>query len=156
VICGITGQRRFDDQAPSLLLQRNIKDKLKKKFNELKATKIISGMALASDTLAVEVAIELKIPFIAALPFIGQEQYYSFYDKEKYHNLLTEAESVEIISKNGFANWKYQIRNQWIVDHCDVLIAIFQPTTTSGGTKNCIDYANKVKRNVIIIDPKAS
>lgn len=155
MICGITGQRRFDNKYPSHQLKQHIKLKLKEKFVELAATKIISGMALSSDTLAVEVAIELKLPFIAALSFPEQDAYWSSADKKKYNDLLELAENVEIVNKSGYASWKYQARNQWIVDNCDVLIAVFQPTTTFGGTKNCIDYANVVKRTVVIIDPKA-
>ena len=43
---------------------------------------------------------------------------------------------------------KMQKRNEFMVDNCDILIALWNGT--SGGTKNCINYAKK-KENVQII-----
>ena len=38
-----------------------------------------------------------------------------------------------------------------MVDYCDLLIGIYKGG--GGGTKNCLDYAAKVKRKVVVYDP---
>jgi len=43
-------------------------------------------------------------------------------------------------------------RNIWMVDNCDFLISVWDGT--SGGTKNCVDYAISKKKDIIRIDPK--
>ena len=47
---------------------------IEKQLQQLKPEKIISGMAIGADTIAVQVAIKNNIPFIAAIPFVGQEK----------------------------------------------------------------------------------
>jgi uncharacterized phage-like protein YoqJ len=44
-----------------------------------------------------------------------------------------------------------QDRNIWMVDHCDALIAVWDGT--SGGTANCVRYAQKVGKPIVFIDP---
>ena len=46
---------------------------------------------------------------------------------------------------------RMQARNQWMVDHCQLLIAVFDGSP--GGTKNCVDYALRVRREIRLIDP---
>jgi uncharacterized phage-like protein YoqJ len=36
--------------------------------------------------------------------------------------------------------WVYEVRNRWMVDNSDKVLAWWDGT--SGGTKNCIDYAD--------------
>ena len=44
-----------------------------------------------------------------------------------------------------------QIRNQWMVDNCELLIAVFDGT--SGGTANCVNYAKSIRKNTVVINP---
>ena len=52
----------------------------------------------------------------------------------------------------GYAGYKLQKRNEWMVDHCDILIAVWDGT--SGGTANCVNYAQSVNKEKIFIDPR--
>lgn len=45
-----------------------------------------------------------------------------------------------------------QKRNEWMVDNCDILIAVWDKSP--GGTKNCVDYAESKKKQIIYINPK--
>ncbi len=47
-----------------------------------------------------------------------------------------------------------QKRNEWMVDNCDMLVAVWDGT--DGGTYNCIDYAKRMKKPRILIDPNIS
>src|SRR5574343_274271 len=133
-------------------LQQYISKELRRVLLEINPTQAISGMALGVDQYAAEVCIELKIPFIAAVPCEGQEKIWPEPSRIKYNQILAKAEKVELVSPGGYAAWKMQIRNKWMVDHCDVLIGVFDGT--SGGTANCISYAKSIGKKIIIINPK--
>lgn len=122
------------------------------KLKELKPEKVISGMALGIDQWAAFIAYQLDIPFIAAIPFINQESKWPLVSQQAYHKLLKLAVGQVIVSEGTYSPDKMQIRNEWMVDHCDTLIAIWDGS--SGGTANCVAYAEKVKKPIIKINPK--
>lgn len=117
----------------------------------LKPDKCISGMALGVDQWAALVCIKMKIPFIAAVPFVGQESIWPDKSKELYKKILEKAEQVEIVSEGGYSVGKLQVRNQWMVDNCDMLVAVFDGS--KGGTHNCVKYAEKKGKEVFLIKP---
>jgi uncharacterized phage-like protein YoqJ len=126
---------------------------LEKTLKELQPTEAISGMALGIDSWAANICIKLGIPFTAAIPFIGQEKAWPQASQKTYHALLNKAAKQVIVSEGGYTAAKMQIRNEWMVDRCDTLIAVFRQTETSGGTFNCIRYAQSIGKKIIFIDP---
>src|SRR6266849_933968 len=69
----------------------HICQQLEKVLKELKPEKAISGMALGVDMYAANVCIKLGIPFVAAIPFIGQEKAWPQSSQKTYHLLLGKA-----------------------------------------------------------------
>lgn len=126
---------------------------LERVLKELKPEKAVSGMALGADSYAANVCIKLGIPFVAAIPFVGQEKAWPIASQKTYHALLKRASEQVIVSEGGYAAYKMQVRNEWMTDRCDILIAIYNGDT-SGGTFNCIQYAKSIDRQIIYIDPK--
>src|SRR5690242_2888513 len=120
----------------------HINKELKKLLEEIKPDKAISGMALGFDQWAAEVCLDLNIPFIAAVPHIGQEKMWPQESKDNYEYLISKASEVVIVSEGCYAPYKMQIRNQWMADRCDKLIACFDGS--AGGTYNCIQYAKSI------------
>lgn len=131
-----------------LHVYKEIESTLKK----LNPDKVISGMALGVDQIAAYIAYKLKIPFIAAVPFEGQEKAWPFKSQHIYKILLKNAIETVIVCDGGYAGYKLQKRNEWMVDHCDILIAVWDGT--SGGTANCVNYAQSVNKEIIFIDPR--
>jgi uncharacterized phage-like protein YoqJ len=136
-----------------------IRARMRDALRELTPTKTISGMALGVDQDFAQVSIELAIPFIAAVPFIGQDDRWPSSSQEYYWWLMWRADEVVAVTPgvytrtNKQAREEMQIRNQWMVNHCDVLIAIWDGS--SGGTGNCVRYAERTKPNQIYrINPK--
>lgn len=111
------------------------------------ATNVISGMALGWDMAIAEAAIVLDIPFVAAVPFRGQESRWPKNTQERYFSLLSLAKDVVYVCEDGYAPWKMQKRNEWLVDNSDLVIALWNGT--SGGTSNCIKYAEKIDKKII-------
>jgi uncharacterized phage-like protein YoqJ len=124
---------------------------IEKALIELRPTKAISGMALGVDQWAANICVKLGIPFIAAIPFAGQENVWPEESKRIYRLLLARSTEQHIVSKGGYSARKLQIRNEWMVDNCNKLIAIWDGSR--GGTGNCVNYAHTVNREVHRIDP---
>lgn len=106
----------------------------------------ISGMALGFDQDAADVCVEMAIPFIAAIPFLGQEKVWPLSSRKHYERLLSKASEVIVVSPGGYASFKMQKRNEWLVDHSELLIACWDGS--DGGTGNCVKYAEKMGREI--------
>lgn len=100
---------------------------------------VIIGMALGWDQAFAFAAYDLKIPYIAAVPFHGQEKLWPEQARATYRKLLDRAAHVHIICDGDFEPWKMQRRNEWMVDNSDRLCALWNGT--GGGTANCVRYA---------------
>lgn len=125
---------------------------IEKHLIALKPEKVIVGGALGVDTWAANIAYKLKIPFILAVPFKGQELAWPPSSQNIYNRMLEKSLEVVIVSDGGYSAAKMQIRNQWMVDRADILIGIWNGST--GGTGNCINYAKSKNKKIILIDPK--
>jgi uncharacterized phage-like protein YoqJ len=114
-------------------------------------SKIISGMAIGYDTWLAQIAYKLGIPFIAAVPFVGQESRWPESSKELYRKLLSLACDVVIVSDGSYSPEKMQIRNEYMVNHSDKVLACWNGSV--GGTGNCVRYATSIGKEIIRINP---
>jgi uncharacterized phage-like protein YoqJ len=161
MIVAVTGHRpdklgtdHYSGYAPENPLRAWIKAQLREQLRLRRPFRPlygITGMAIGVDQDFAEVCIELQIPFVAAVPFIGQERQWPKHARERYVELLAQACDVEIVCAGGYERWKMLARNQWMVDHCNALIAVFDGT--AGGTASTVLYADSIKREVQRIDP---
>lgn len=106
--------------------------------------KTISGMALGWDMAFAQASADLGIPFVAAVPFDGQDAKWPPESRAAYWKLMRLASRTHIASTGGYEPHKMQVRNEWMVDHCTRLAALWDGS--SGGTGNCIKYARRVGR----------
>lgn len=112
-------------------------------LKEQRPEKVITGMALGWDTAVAMAAYCLGIPFIAAVPFTGQQYNWDPEHIRRYHEILTAAEAVHTITAGGYSAHAMEIRNRWMVDHADRMVALWDGS--GGGTGNCIRYAKRKK-----------
>lgn len=56
-----------------------------------------------------------------------------------------------IVCPGGYSAEKMQTRNEWMVNVCNKIAAVWDGTP--GGTANCVKYARKMKREIIEINP---
>lgn len=108
---------------------------------------VIVGMALGWDTALAEAALELNIPLTAAVPFKGQELKWSVDTQKLYHEILAKAKRVVIVSEGGYSADKMDIRNRWMVDNSNTILAMHDGS--AGGTNNCVKYAKKKDKPII-------
>lgn len=103
----------------------------------------ISGVARGVDIWAAEIVLRLRnegenVKLICASPYEGFERGWSADWQQRYNAVLRDADLVRYICP-GYSRACFQIRNEWMVNHSSLVIAVFngQPS----GTKNTIDYA---------------
>lgn len=110
----------------------------------------ISGMARGVDIWAAEIVLERKmsnpdIRLICALPHPDFERSWKDLWQQRYREILARADWIKTI-RPTFSMASYQRRNEWMVDHSALVIAIYNGT--KGGTRNTIEYAERHGINV--------
>jgi uncharacterized phage-like protein YoqJ len=108
-------------------------------------TKVISGMAIGWDQAVAWASVNNGIPFIAAVPFVGQADIWPKEAQEEYHHLLSLAEEVVIVCEGKFAPHKFHVRDQWMVDHGDEMIALWNGNKY-GGTYATVKLTKKAEK----------
>jgi uncharacterized phage-like protein YoqJ len=129
--------REWDMKGP---ISQKIYTELDRLVQQLRPTKMITGMALGVDILFANVAFNRKIPFVAAIPCLNQEKKWSESQQKLYWRILNDPLcSVHYVSIKPYSPSCMQKRNEWMVDNCQVLISIWDGSP--GGTANCVMYA---------------
>ena len=116
---------------------------------------VVTGMALGTDQMFAAHAIRLAaseefkgtLTVEAAVPCKGQEKQWPEASQHIYNVLLSGCDSVTFVSDKGYTPKAMQDRNEYMVDKANVLLSVYDGQS-SGGTKNCIDYA---KRNGVAV-----
>ncbi|MDR0918249.1 MAG: DUF1273 domain-containing protein [Oscillospiraceae bacterium] len=115
--------------------------------------KFLSGMARGIDLLAAEYIIELKkshpLQLFAIRPFATHGEDFKGEWACCYNYVLSKCDSVIVVSPQ-YAKDSYKRRNFYMVDHSTHLIAVVK--NYNSGTGQTIAYANKLQKNVKILD----
>ena len=116
----------------------------------------ITGMAIGADQLFANAVIRLldsgvMCRLIAAVPFEGQDKIWPPRGKEIYRSILKRCE-VTYVSTPGYAAWKMQKRNKWMVDRATNVLAIWDGKQV-GGTYNAIQEAKRCGKKITIVSP---
>lgn len=133
---------------------------MKNYFNDIE--RIYTGMALGWDTAVAKTCAYLNVPFVACIPFKGQEKKWSPADKDSYYSLLELASEIVYVDEleqyqlsfsqpGEYHIVKLQKRNEYMIDQLqstDILLALWNKEN-SGGTYNCIKYAKNKNVNLI-------
>ena len=147
-----TGHRKIFDRYYPHRSWNKVCEETTRILEELKPTLIWSGGAMGFDSLIIDAAMAIGIAYSMAIPFKGQESRWNLESQERYQSYIKGAESVVIVSDGGYSVDKMQARNEYLVNNCDTLIALFNPRQ-GGGTMNCLNYAKKVGKPIIQINP---
>lgn len=152
MIYGVTGHRPdklqgYDSKAEQLLYNFAFHNLICHLSN---GDSILTGMAQGWDQAIALACHNLNIPFTAIIPFPNQDALWPRRARDDYRNLLKYATSAVLVSQGGFSTQKMQLRNQWIVDHSDSILAMHDGS--HGGTYNCLQYAEGKKPIVNLWD----
>lgn len=111
----------------------------------------ITGMAPGVDIWAAEIVLRLRDKEKLPLKLIAANPHPNFIDrwpdwKKRYIAIMNAADLTRDIC-DGYKRGVYQIRNEWMVDHSARVIAVWNGKPS--GTKNTVDYANRVNVPVV-------
>lgn len=114
-------------------------------------------MALGVDQIFALAVLELKqekydIKLICTIPCKNHPCKWTEDSKRIYYNILSKADEIVQVSDKPYQPYLMQLRNEYNVDRCDELLAIWDGIK-EGGTYNCIKYATTKKKHIKIINP---
>ncbi len=118
----------------------------------------ITGGALGVDQIAAEAVIYRRkhsarqgIKLIVGKPFPSQGSAWPKHAQEHLEKICEQADQVVNVSPDPYTREKMQIRNEWMVDRSHACCAVWHRGV--GGTANCVSYARKMWRPILIINP---
>lgn len=125
-----------------------------------------SGMALGADMLWAVLLLRMGIPLHCYIPFKGQELRWPPDSQRIYLKILNKATDIYVVDigkhcnfndflklpLGGYSGLKMQNRNIAMVNAVDILFKVHDGST--GGTANCIKYAESIGKNIVGINPK--
>ena len=159
VCCGITGHRKLfspetlEEKVKEALIQ--IKQNLPKKIQR----EILSPLAEGADRLAVKVILEEPdaiLRVVLPLPVEGYLQDFSnTRSEDEFKSYLNQAEEIIYLPPVENRNEAYRNAGYYVVDNCDILIALWDGKEAKGlgGTAEIVAYARKRGLPLIWIDP---
>ncbi|RUR77057.1 hypothetical protein PCC6912_40160 [Chlorogloeopsis fritschii PCC 6912] len=129
----------------------------KASLQKMQATEVISGMAIGFDQALATAAIKLNLPLTAAVPFAEQDAKWTPEDISRWENILFQAKTIVFVDRqDGYlvrsSPGQYHVdklkkRNQWMIDHCDEVLALYDGG--NGGTAHCVGYAESQEKYVL-------
>ena len=119
-------------------------------------TDFFNGMADGTDHYCAQIVLTLreKNPMLklhCVLPHEGQADKWSDSARERYQSILKQADSVDYVSYAYYDGCMLD-RNHRMVKSAGLLLAVYNGARRSG-TGATINYARKMGREIIVIDP---
>ncbi len=119
-------------------------------------TDFFSGMAEGTDTWAALAVLALKkenpaLKLHCILPCEGQADRWSASAQEVYFSILEQTDSVVYVGREYSKDCMLK-RNRYLVDHAACLLAVYNGEK-QGGTAMTVRYAQKLGREIIILNP---
>ena len=126
---------------------------------DLNVDTFISGLAIGVDQIAAESVIEARqrpgietnVQLIGAKPFPSQASRWPKPTYNHWEYVCSLCNHIYTISDDPYHPSKMQIRNQWMVNQSDYIIAVWDGTE-HGGTWNCIDFARSQNKRILLIN----
>jgi hypothetical protein len=91
----------------------------------------------------------MDIPFVAAIPFEGQESKWPPDSQAKYQWLLSKAYQKYYVSAPGWHPSKMHIRNEWMMKSAHQIVAVWDGSP--GGTASAVAAAQALKKTIHFI-----
>ncbi len=111
----------------------------------------LSGGAIGFDLIAAEEVLRFKeshsdVSLVIVIPFDDHDKKYSDEDKQRYGRVKILSDSVIVINQEGYSLAAYHMRNDFLVNNCNHLIAY-----SNGHGRGTISTINKaLKRGVMV------
>lgn len=152
---GVVGHRYFADRGIVYFIENNIRTILKAAVTIHRNVVALSALAIGADTIFGETALSLGVPLRVIRPF---ENYIRDFEdtrtRKRYMRLRDMAEGELKLAYSERSNAAYTAAMNYIVDHSDLLIAVWDGvgSNEAGGTAAAVAYAVATGRRWIHLD----
>lgn len=114
----------------------------------------ISGAALGVDQWAAEHVLALGANLTLALPFATYGENWPEKSRKYLDTLVKRAKRVHIVCNGPYEPYKTHMRNQWMIRHSQVVIAVWDGEK-GGGTASAVQIAKNAKKEIVRFNPKS-
>ena len=160
--CAFTGHRphklpwKDNEDAPRCIALKKALTEQIIALAEAGITDYFSGMAEGTDHYCAQIVLALReknpaLKLHCVLPHVGQEARWSDPARKRYHSVLKQADFIEYVSR-GYYDGCLIDRNHRLVESAALLLAVYNGVRRSG-TGSTVNYARKLGREIIVIDP---
>lgn len=161
-VCGFTGHRpsklpwRYNETDSRCVALKTVLTEQITALIEAGVTQFLSGIAEGTDIFCSEIVLALreknpKIKLHCILPCTAQAEKWSVSSQELYRSILGRADSVVYVSRDYHEKCMLD-RNRFLVEHAAALLAVYNGERR-GGTVATIRYAQKMGREIMVINP---
>lgn len=162
--CAFSGHRptrfsfKYDETHPACIkLKKVLAEQIDFLYRQ-GITDFYTGCALDIDLWAGEAVLPLmelhpEIKLHCVVPFAAQNQKWTPEQQARYHALLDRSSDI-FLTQEKYSEVCYYIRNRYLVDHADVILAVYDMQANKrSGTGYTVHYAQAQGKPIIAIDP---
>lgn len=164
--CAITGHRPAklrlgrEYSAASFRLRKKIYLQLVELYHK-GVHRFLLGGALGVDLWAGELLLSMKekmdfsdLEWALALPFEGYDKRWREQDRKRMEVIRAHSAEIVVVGDGVNPTRCYRLRNQYLVDHADCLLAVYDPSFSRSGTGMTLRYAEQKGLPLFVISPK--
>lgn len=112
----------------------------------------INGVALGVDQWSAKIVLKLKekyphIKLISAVPCKNQHKKWKAASRKEWQYIIDNSDQVIYVTEEEYNSKCMQERNEWMVLNSEIVIAVWNGT--SGGTGNCVKFAQQKNKRII-------
>jgi len=127
-------------------------DRLAVKARDHHGTKVaISGAALGADTWWARSAVRAGLDLWAYVPFLAQPSKWPDEDRRVWGQLISAATRTLVLAA-AYNVALLHSRNDFMLRDADMVIAVWDPTKTTGGTASAVVKARAAGKTLVIVD----
>jgi 8-oxo-dGTP pyrophosphatase MutT (NUDIX family) len=148
---GFSGHQQLGDETTQQFVAQQLRELLIKyqqwAHEHRQKMLVYSALAMGADQLFVKTALELSIPVEVVIPCARYEEIFSTEEaRSEYRRLLEAAQQIHRLPSHECSDEAYLAAGQWIVDHSDLLIVVWNgyPAAGKGGTAEFVHYARSL------------
>lgn len=160
--CAFTGHRphkfpwKYNESDPRCVTLKAVLAEHVRNLVAAGITIFYSGMADGSDVWLSQIVLDLRkenpaLRLHCILPCQEQADKWGTSAQERYCSILVQADSADYVSRKYYDGCMID-RNHRLVDTASHLLAVYNGEHR-GGTAATVRYAQKLKRDILIVDP---
>ncbi len=125
-------------------------------IEEYNVDTFVNGLALGIDLWSAKIVLKLKekyphIKLISAIPCRNHPNKWNKESRDLWQEICDKSDEVVLVTDEDYKPYLMQVRNVWMVNKSDFVIAVWDET--DGGTGNCVKYAQKQNKEITNIKP---